>query len=109
MKNIIYLLINPELFSPIKPRGVISEELESERVWIRLLANPVADIAACRWNGELLGSWRQVRAEVLADDHSLIPELNAHMDTFYGDYRRELTQLMAQLGKALCYIRLTSV
>lgn len=73
----------------------------------RLKAEPLAAIASCRWNGEVLGDWQQVRSEILADDDPLIPELDQRMNAFYGDYRHELTTLMQQLEKPLCYIRLT--
>lgn len=73
----------------------------------RLHANSTAAIASCRWDGEVSGDWQPVQAEVLNDDDNLLPELDTRMDAFYGDYRRELTALMKQLGKALCYIKLT--
>lgn len=73
----------------------------------RLRANETAALATCRWNGELTGDWQPARAEILDDDHPLIPELNKRMDAFYGEFRRELTALMSQLEKPLCYIRLT--
>lgn len=73
----------------------------------RLRANAFAAVAPCHWDGELTGPWQQVQATVMDDGDPLIPELDSRMNAFYGDYRRELTQLMSQLGKALCYIRLT--
>ncbi len=73
----------------------------------RLLAEPVAAFASCRWNGDLLGDWQQAEALILPDNDPIIPELNRRMDAFYGNYRRELTALMKQLNKPLCYIKLT--
>ncbi|MFT5032377.1 MAG: PPOX class probable F420-dependent enzyme [Bacteroidia bacterium] len=73
----------------------------------RLQTLPSAAIASCRWNGDLLGDWRHVQAEILADEDARIPELDQRMNAFYGDYRRELTTLMQQLKKPLCYICLT--
>ncbi len=73
----------------------------------RLRANPRAAFASCRWNGDLLDEWQNAQALILTDDDPIIGELDRCMDAFYGDYRRELTALMKQLNKPLCYIKLT--
>ncbi len=73
----------------------------------RLEAHGKAAFAPCRWNGEVISKWQSARVEILPDDDPLIPELNARMDAFYGKYRLEMTELMRQLGKPLCFVKLS--
>lgn len=96
----------PVWFTVIKGRLYLRTVADSGKVK-RLRARPQVQYAPCRWNGELLGEWRDGRARLLDDDEPVALQANKTMEEKYGSYRREMSELMAQLNKPLCYIEVS--